>query len=290
MRKRAILLFVCAIFATAAVHADHYASTYVIPVAGHVRGSNGGTWMSDVVIRNFSTQPLTVEILVVESGSNTLDNVYPLMSEFVNGAVTVGVNNTVLLEDVLGGHRGLENITGALILGANRPFAVTSRAYNSNGGIGQTVPATRDFLDNSVGTIDNATVVYIPGIIQNADARTNIGFVAGAGGSPNVDMVVEIGVRSASGGVLGEREFIIPAGRFAHHQFNLRSIVSGNFDIGSVDIRIVEGEGTIVPYASVVDNRTGEAAYIMGQFPNSTPPAPLTARPSLFRRLLEGTR
>jgi hypothetical protein len=282
MRNRTILILVCMAFAAVAAHADHYASTYVIPIAGHVRGANG-TWMSDVAIRNFGTEPLDVEILVIESGGNTLDNVYPLMTDSINGAVTVGVNSTVLLEDILEGHRGLENISGALVLGASRPFAVTSRAYNSAGGIGQTVPATRDFLDNSGGTIDNATVVYLPGIVQNAEARTNIGFVAGAGGSPNVDMVVQVSVRSANGGVVGERIFIIPAGRFAHYQFNLRSIANGNFDIGSADIRIVEGEGTVVPYASVVDNRTGEAAYIMGQFPNSTP------RPvanSLFQRLL----
>jgi hypothetical protein len=289
MRKTTILLLLCTVLAGTAAYADHYASTYVIPIAGHVRGGNG-TWMSDVAIRNIGTEPLTVEILVIESGANTLDNVYPLMSEFIDGSVSVGVNSTVLLEDVLQGHRGMENVSGALILGADRPFAVTSRAYNSAGGIGQTVPATRDFLDNSVGTIDNNTVVYLPGIVQNADARTNIGFVAGAGGSANVDMVVEVGVRSANGGVVGERIFIIPAGRFAHYQFNLRSIAGGTFDIGSAEIRIVEGEGTVVPYASVVDNHTGEAAYIMGQFPNSTPPAALSVRPSLFQRLLETAR
>jgi hypothetical protein len=289
MRKTAILLFFCTVFAASAVQADHYASTYVIPIVGHVAGGNG-TWMSDVAIRNFGNAPLTVEMIVVESGSNTTANVYPLMTGGINGSVTVGVNATVMLEDILEGHRGLANVAGALILGADRPFAVTSRAYNSSGGIGQTVPAARDFLDNSIGTVDNATVVYIPGIMNNAAARTNLGFVAGAAGSTGTSMVVEMTVRNASGAVAGSRQFVIPPGAFAHHQFSVRSIAPATLDVGSVDVRIVEGEGAVVPYASVIDNRTGEAAYIMGQFPNSTPPATLSFCPNVFRLLLQSTR
>ncbi len=290
MRRAAFLLVF--LLTTAAAQAAHYADTYVIPIAGHTRGANNTMWMTDLAIRNFGTEPLTVEILVIESGNDTLNNVHPLMTDSINGSVTVGVNSTVMLADVLEGHRGLDNVTGALVLGANRPFAVTSRSYNSAAGIGQTVPATRDFLDNSAGTIDNATIVYLPGIMQNANARTNIGFVAGAGGS-NLAMTVEITIRNATGGVVGSRQFVIQQGSFAHHQFNVRSILSNaatQFDIGSADVRIVEGEGTVVPYASVVDNRTGEAAYVMGQFPNSTPPAMNTLQRNLFQSLFNAGR
>jgi hypothetical protein len=285
MRRPAI--FLLSLLLTTAVYANHYADTYVIPVAGHTVGVNG-TWMSDLAIRNFGTAPLTVQILVIETGFNTGDNIFPLMSdEIPDGSVTVAANGTVLLEDVMNGYRGMTNATGALILGADRPFAVTSRAYNSMGGIGQTVPASRDFLDNSVGTIDNSTVVYIPGIVNNADARTNIGFVAGNAGSAQ-GMTIEISLRNDAGGVVGTRQYFVPPGAFAHHQFNIRSSIgNAQFDIGSADFRIVEGEGALVPYASVVDNRTGEAAYIMGQFPNSTPPSALSVRPNLFRQLFD---
>ena len=59
MRKTATLLFLCLVMAVSA-QADHYSDTYVIPVVGHVMGANGTMWMSDVSIRNFSTQPLHV--------------------------------------------------------------------------------------------------------------------------------------------------------------------------------------------------------------------------------------
>ena len=284
MRKSLVLLF--SLLAAAGAHAAHYADTYVIPVAGHVMGANGTMWMSDVAIRNFSNAPLNVEFVVIESGDFNDDNVYPLSSTVVpNGAVTVGANNTVHLRDIMAGHRGMENPIGALIVGANAPFAITSRAYSSRSPLGQTVMPARDFLDNSFGTADNAGFAYIPGVINNASARTNVGFVAGSGGSTS-QMTIEVSVRNAAGGIVGTRNFVLPAGRFEHMQVSLRSIAPGAFDIGSVDVRITEGEGVVVPYASIVDNTTGEAAYIMGVTP-PTGPAMLRRLPSLFRSLVE---
>ena len=284
MRKSLVLLF--SLVAAFGAHAAHYADTYVIPVAGHVMGANGTMWMSDVAIRNFSNAPLVVEFVVIESGDFTEDNVYPLSSTAVpNGTLTVGANNTVHLRDIMAGHRGMESSIGALIVGANAPFAITSRAYSSRSPLGQTVLPARDFLDNSFGTADNAGFAYIPGVMNNAAARTNIGFVAGSGGS-TAQMTIEVSVRNAAGGVVGTRSFVLPAGRFEHMQFSLRSIAPGAFDVGSVDVRIAEGEGVVVPYASIVDNTTGEAAYIMGVTP-PTGPAALRRIPSLFRSLVE---
>jgi hypothetical protein len=284
MRKSLLILFF-ALLAPVAARAAHYADTYVIPVVGHVEGANGTMWMSDLAIRNFSNAPLTVELVVIESGSDTADNVYPLMSTGVSGTITVPANNTVQLRDVMAGYRGMTNSIGALVVGANAPFALTSRAYSNRAPLGQTVLPARDFLDNSFGTADNAGFAYIPGIVSNASARTNVGFVAGSGGSA-AQMVVEVMVRNAAGGIVGTRSFVIPAGRFQHMQVPVRSIAAGSFDIGSVDVRIAEGEGVVVPYASVIDNTTGEAAYIMGVTPPTGPAMPLW-RPSLFRSLVE---
>lgn len=280
MRKTATFLVLC-LFALVA-HADHYSDTYVIPVAGHVMGANGTMWMSAISIRNFSAQPLTVEMILVQSGDDTSNNIFPVVTDRINGSVTVAPNSTVMLTDVLANSSGMANVSGALILGGDRPFAVTSRAYSSTSPLGQTVPATRDFLENSLENADNAAIAYLPGVMQNATARTNIGFVAGAAGSAT-SMVIEFSVRNAAGGVVGTRSFFIPAGTFAHQQFSLGSITQSQFDVGTVEARIVQGEGQVVPYASIVHNRTGEAAYIMGQFPDTTPDA---LRRTLFRSLI----
>jgi len=286
MRKPAILLlFVCTLAASAA-HAATYSDTYVIPVVGHTIGANGTTWMSDLAIRNISNSSMDVQLVVVESGENTTDNVFPLVTDDLDGFVTVGPNSTVMLEDIMDGYRGRMNALGALIVGADRPFALTSRTYSNRSPLGQTVPGTADFLDNSLGTIDNNAVAYIPGVINNARARTNAGFVAGSGGSTSTNMTVEVSVRNAAGGIVGTRRITVAPGQFIHVQFNIRTISLAQFDVGTLEFRIVEGEGTVVPYASVVDNATGEAAYIMGQFPNSTPTTS-AFRTNLFRSLME---
>jgi hypothetical protein len=292
MRKPAIFVLTCVLLAAGGAHAAHYSDTYVIPVVGHVRGANGTMWMSDLAIRNFGAQPLTVEMVLIESGVDVYNNIFPLVTDDLDGVVTVPANATVLLRDILGGYEKMT--TGALILGGSAPFAVTSRAYTSELPLGQTVEPQSDFFESSLGTLDNTAFAYIPGVIQNGETRTNVGFVAGSGGS-TMNMVVEIAVRNGAGTVAGTRRITIPNGAFAHLQFPLSSIVSSNFDVGSVDVRVVEGEGVVVPYASIVDNSRGEAAYVMGVFPKSEPSTRAAADSAgsprgFFRRLLERRR
>lgn len=282
MRKISLLLLVSLLSAPA--FANHYADTYVIPAVGHVEGANGAVWMSDLAIRNFGAAPLIVQLVVIESGFDTSDNLFPLSSDAdADGSVTINPGSTVQLRDILRGHNGSTNNLGALIVGGNQPFAVTSRAYSNTRPLGQTVPAARDFLDNSLGTADNAGIAYIPGIVSNAGTRTNVGFVAGSAGSSTEAMTIEVSVRNGTGGVVGTRSITIPAGRFAHMQFPVASFANGAFDIGSADFRITQGEGVVVPYASVIDNTTGEATYLMGVFPPTGAPAP-----TFFRRVFGG--
>ena len=285
MRNPAILILICLLFTAVGAQAAHYSDTYVIPIVGHVEGANGTMWMSDVAIRNFSNQPLTVQLVFIESGFNTFDNIFPLITDDIDGSVTVTANSTVLLRDILEGYEQM-NVSGALLLGGDAPFAVTSRAYSSDSPLGQTVEPQRDFLDSSLGTVDNAAFAYIPGIMQNAMTRTNVGFVAGNAGS-SAPMVVEVVARNGAGGTVGTHRTTIPAGTFFHTQFALSRMVSSSFDVGSVDVRVVEGEGVVIPYASLVDNTSGEAAFLMGVFPESVTPTALSPRINLFRTLIE---
>ncbi len=281
--RKAILLFSLMVVTTAA-RANHYADTYVIPAVGHVEGANGAIWMSDLAIRNFGTAPLTVQLTVIESGFETADNVFPLISDAdSDGMITINPGSTVQLRDIMKNYRGSTNNLGALIVGGSAPFAVTSRAYSNSMPLGQTVPAARDFLDNSLGTADNNATAYVPGIVSNASARTNVGFVAGSAGSTE-PMTIEVSVRNGAGGVAGTRSITIPAGRFAHMQFPVSSFATGAIDIGSADFKITAGEGVVVPYASVIDNTTGEASYLMGVFPPTGAPTPASSR---FRSLVD---
>jgi hypothetical protein len=265
-----------------------YSDTYVIPVVAHTPGINGTSWVSDVAVTNFSSTPLNVQFIVIESGESNFDNIFPLTTPALNGSATIAGNTTVLYKDILNGHRGQSgNTSGALIVGGDKPFAVTSRTYDSShGSVGQTITPARDFFENSTGRSDNTAVVYIPGIVNNATARTNIGFVAGTGSAAGATLGVEVTIRNASGTSVGTKIISVGAGNFLHTQFAVGSITTANFDSGSAEIRLVQGLGTIVPYASVVDNNTGAAAYIMGQFPASTALGKGAFTSNLFRDLL----
>lgn len=263
-----------------ALFAGEYSDLYLIPVAGHVTGVNGSNWMSDVAILNPQSTPLNVQLVLIESGEGMPDNVTNLTS------VTVPAGGTRILRDVMS---GMTQSTGAILIGANRPFALPSRAYiaDAAGGTqGQSVPPLRNFVDNSLATADlsNATA-YVAGLTSNAHYRTNLGFVAGSGSAAG--MTLEVALRGADGAALGTKTFAIPGNGFEHVQISSLAITNQGFDAASATFRIVSGAGAVAPYASVVDNLSNGAFFINSQFP---PNAPFVDSASTFRSLFDRIR
>jgi hypothetical protein len=286
MRAR-VLGLALMLLAPVVVFADHYADLYVIPAAGHVTGIGGTSWMSDVAVQNFQSTPLTVEIVVIESGEGNPENVVPLQSA-TGSSVTIPAGGTRILRDLMNGHRGLTQSSGAILIGADRPFAVSSRFYaiRPNGPAqGQSIVPVSRFLENTLGdtNLDNASA-YVPGLSVNAQYRTNLGFVAGSGSASG--MAVEITLRNGAGTALGSRTLNIPGLGFTHVLFNTADITSQQFDEGSATYRIVSGDGAVVPFASVIDNASSAAFYVSGQFPDNA----AIINGATFRMLLDRFR
>jgi len=285
---RGLALAVTLLFSPALLLASEYADLYVIPVAGHLTGSNGSNWASDIAIQNFQTTPLTVQLIVIESGEGMPDNVSPLDSQ-AGSSVTVPANGTRILRDALNGHRGLPQTIGAVILGSDRPFAVSSRSYSTTptgATESESVMPVRDFLDNSLGDTNlTSAIAYVPGLTANARYRTNLGFVAGSGSSSG--LTVEVTLRGADGALLGTRMFTIPGASFEHVQFSSTSMTNQTFDEASATYRIVSGDGAVIPYASVIDNLSAAAFYISGQFPPNTAFGKISTFRTLFKRMTQ---
>ncbi|GAC1436057.1 MAG: hypothetical protein NVSMB68_08160 [Thermoanaerobaculia bacterium] len=288
MRKTTLILAACAVLLlSGAAHAQSVSSdTYVSPIAGHAAGAFGSVYMTDVSITNITGEQLTVQLIVVEQGENSTDNVFPLVAGTINGSVVVPPHGTLVLRDVLNGFRSETNTAGAIILGGDKPFAVTSRLYNAkNGGVGDTVPAVSNFFENSIGRSNTAAIAYIPGIINNGSFRTNIGFLAATGSASTEPRVVEVRIRDAAGNSLGTKLISTQVGQFTQIQFPVSSITSTQFDIGSAEIRIAQGSGAVVPYAAVNDNATGSSQFILGQFPPTTALSARSFGANIFRDL-----
>lgn len=268
MRNRLFAL-ACTLIAVSASAAE-LRDFYVIPVAAHAAGANGTTWRTDLSIQNVQAAPVTIEIAVVESGEGLLDNVFPVS---LNGApiVTVPGNGSVTLADVLKNHRGRLETTGALLVGGDRMFALTSRTYDvtPHGTVGQTVSGSSDVASGGAG--DGA--LYIPGIVSNAAQRTNLGLVVSA----STPLLVSVAIQGTDGRSLGERTFNVAAGSTTHVQFGATTVAAAPFDVAGAVVRIRSGSGTVIAYASVVDNLTGDASYISGGTAAAGTVSPLAA-------------
>ena len=293
---RTFVLAVFAVLGTVSAYAAHYSDLYVIPVVSHTTGQNGTNWMSDVAIQNFATAPLTVQLIFIASGEGRLDNVTPVMNGTINGSVTVPPGGSVLLKDVLAGVPGMDSAIGSLIVGGDRPFAVTSRAYSmtpDGNTIGQTVPPSANFLNVDEGSVDLATAVaYVPGLIQNDRDRTNLGLVVANATGFNSTLDVTVTVRNAAGTTVGTRQISVGPGAVTHLQFPVRSLSgagAASFDVGSAEFRVTQGSGSVVSYASVIDNQTADAVFITGNFPDNGSSALSKGLflPSPFRDLLQ---
>ncbi len=289
MRKLLLSFAFVATFA-APSYAAHLSDFYVIPVAIRAPGAFGTSWVTDVSIHNFGNSSLTVEFLFIETGEGASQNMFNLESTAMpSGSVTLAPGTTRIVRDVMNGFQGRsQGLVGGLALSGNVPFAVTSRTFTAGpggGSFGQTVPPVQGFIDNTIGGTDvSMAVAYLPGVVTNGSFRTNIGFLAASG---DAGMTITAELRLADGTSGGTRTFNVPANRFVHIQFGAATIGTvTTFDAASVRMRITAGSGAVTPYASIVDNVSGDAVYVAGNFPPTTSVFKRGIEESHFRRLL----
>ncbi len=231
-----------------------------IPAAAHVGGYAGTNWRTDVELRNPGGAPARVRIEAFARSASGADP--------VETSVTVPANAAVRLPDILASRFGMDGVAALRLTPLDGAVLATSRTYNEtpDGTYGQFVPAVPETA--AFGPGETAELI---GLSQSASGdegyRTNLGIVETSG----CGTVVTVALHDASGTETGR--FDQALGPYGSVQIDrvFRRGSPGAVEDGFITVTVGTDCGAVVPYASVVDNRTGDAILVPAQ------PRPATA-------------
>ena len=230
------------------------ASPQVVPGAVHGKGLNGTTWRTDLAVFNPTDDPMTVTLEYLADGHRNLTPPPGLEIELLPQATRV-------LEDVLAQMPYLagDGLKGSLRATADdaarlRPV-VTGRTSNitADGTFGQALPA----VDPEAARPGTA---MLTGLAEDSRFRTNLGLVNLE--DEDADGLV-VWVRDAAGARVGSISGLQVMAASGLQLVGVARLagVSERLDLFSLE---VETQGRrVVPYASVVDNRTGDPSLIL---------------------------
>jgi hypothetical protein len=236
------------------------ANAWIVPAAAHVGGIGGTFWRTDLSIHNPQQYELPVIVQALQSDRD--NSLVPTMD------LVVGPWQTVNLWDVFGGD-GFDIVDSGAILvyvppgepcsGSECDLLVTSRTYTVDpaGGIGEFGQGVSGatILEGT----DWVTFGYAAGILNDDAAfRCNVGV---ASWTPDWTQV-RVDVQDDTGAIVDSQTFDVPP--FGHRQSRLRSPIVG----GSLVYYLLDGpqDALVFPYASVVDQDTGDPSYVFARY------------------------
>ena len=232
--------------ASAARPASQAGAIFIAPV-GHAPGANGTMWRSDVRLLNRGATAANVTLIFTPSGEDG-------NARFGAVKLAIAPQQVVSLDDIVA--EEFQTVgTGQLeITGDTANVVANARTYTNalHGTYGQFTEGVRGG-DTSLQMT----------LVENNDAfRSNIGFAETSGNTGTVRVRT---YDATNGGLLSEKQYaILP---FSHFQ----DVVPARSDAIVVKIDVVGGNATIIGYAAIVDNRTGDPIYVPGARPSSQP-------------------
>jgi hypothetical protein len=231
---------------------------YVVPAAANTPGNNNTDWHTDLTVYNPHDYTLPIVLEFLETGRDNSGGVPTI-------EVDVFPWETLTYWDVLGADGfAARGKTGSLLVYGDDlqmscadhacDLAVFTRTYtlNPSGGAGEFGQAIPGF-PTDLG-LDGSVIAFMPQVMDDQDFRTNVGVI-----SLSMDVVtVRFELQDPDGNVISQRdETLLP---FEHSQWRLERGVTG----GSIAAFTTQGplNAMVVPYASVVNNVTGDAVYV----------------------------
>lgn len=217
--------------------------SYVIAAASHAQGLSNTNWVTDVVLHNPGTSAAEGYLWFMKGGQNNLG---------ADGQpVAVSPGASLLIGDIVLSLFGEDDASGALLIGSDQPLLVTSRTYNdaSSGTFGQFIPGRQ--IESAVGRNEEVRLIQLT---RSSTFRTNLGVANPTGNG----ITVVVSLQDAGGTEFASRTLTVPPYGFLQKTDILGADVEDAVAVVSSSTQ----DAVFFPYASVVDNRTGDPMMV----------------------------
>lgn len=226
---------------------DCTGSAIFIPASAHSEGANQTKWRTDLSIFNPNNSEASISMKFLISGNDNT-NSQCISAGNVSSNSTKGFNDIVL--SLFNKNPGVGGIAiYSTVSGVN----IMSRTYNEtqSGTYGQGIQGRTSSYGISSGKKGILVQLH-----QNPSYRTNIGFL----NITNSQAQVEVDLYDENGNRLGTLNYTLkPYEQFQENQI-FTKVTSSNVSNGRAEV--IVNSGTILAYASVVDNFSGDPTYI----------------------------
>jgi len=226
------------------------ATKWVIPGVADL--SNGAAnWRSDVRLFNAGTDAVNATLTYVPQGGGD-----PIVK-----TMAVAPNEVKQLDGIVQNLFGLTNSGGALHITTENsaPLVATARTYNqtANGTYGQFIPAVTP--NDAVGKGQRA--LQILQVEESDRYRSNIG-IAEVTGKP---ATVEITAVPPDSKFAVTTQTTLNPNEFRQYGSLIRSLGLGDTYNARITVRVVDGDGRVTAYASVIDQKTQDPTFVPAQ-------------------------
>src|SRR5262245_9728054 len=217
----------------------------VLPLVGRVQGSR--FFLTDARVYNPLPTEQTFSLFYVAQGRSG--------AQAVVSTETIASGRVLALDDLVGAEFGYADSIGELtLIGSGGPVLLTSRAYtpSDNGSFGLFVPGVRSADGLAAGETATAN-----GLAKGPRSHTNAGFTE-IGGAPvevRIDLFRQDGTLAATttrdapaNGTVLVTDIVADRGLGTTANFRL-------------DYSVVDGSGRIAPFATFVDDATGDGVF-----------------------------
>jgi hypothetical protein len=227
-------------------------SSLVVPLVGRVQGNR--LFLSDARLYNASGEPRDVSLYYVAQGLSG--------AAAVRSTRTIAPGEMLVLDDIVGDEFGYaESIGGLTIAAGPAPGLIaSSRAYTPSaaGTFGQFVPGFP--ANGALGPGGRATA---NGLSRNARFHVNAGF-AEVSGAP---VAVRMEIYSAAGVLLSATTRTAGPNGMVLVSDLITERGLGTTENFRLDFVVTSAAGRIVPFATLVDDGTGDGVFVPAESP-----------------------